>query len=569
MDVGREVDCFLCTLPFLADQVPFGHEARYLLRHLIKPGGMGFVFDTLDSALARRRVALKIPVRAGEDSVSKEVRERFRNEIRALLYLNHPNINPIVEHGDWRGWLYFTMPFLSGGTLEERLARSPRPEIDQIARWVAAVAQAMEYAHEIGVYHRDLKPANLLFDGLGDDARLLVNDFGLALIHGDTRITQDGTVLGTRPYMSPEQMAGKIQRHGAKSDIYSLGVIFFEALTGRLPFPEVGDALRAAVLREDPPRPRTLRSEIPLKLEQICLKAMARAVRQRHKSMGELANEIEGYLSGTGPAGKKRARRDANALRPNISQRGLHQIAMCQVPPGEFLMGSADSDDERPPRRVALDAAFLMAVYPVTQGLYRAVMGSLPLSRFNGHDRNPVDSVSWYDAIHFCNRLSIADGLEPYYEIQRNGLVKERRGSGYRLPTEAEWEYACRAGSTTVYFFGDDLARLGDFAWYSDNSLGSTHPVGDKAANGFSLHDVLGNVWEWCWDWYAPYPARAPSGTDVEVNPAGPRRGEERILRGGCFQAGPRHLRSSQRHGFDPELGVYYIGFRLARSLSS
>jgi formylglycine-generating enzyme required for sulfatase activity/tRNA A-37 threonylcarbamoyl transferase component Bud32 len=553
----------------MADQVPFGHEDRYLLRRLMKPGGMGYVFDAVDSALTRRRVALKIPVRREDDSVSREVRERFRNEIRALTYLRHPSINPVVDHGEWSDWVYFTMPFLAGGTLDARLRRSPRPEIEQVALWVAEVARAMEYAHAIGVYHRDLKPANLIFETKRDEARLLVNDFGLALIHGDTRITQDGTILGTRAYMSPEQMAGTVRSHGARSDIYSLGVIFYEALTGRVPFLETGEALRASVLRDEPPRPKTLRAEIPEPLEEICLKAMARAPQQRYKSMGELAGAIEAHLQrpprpdvSVAPAGEP-------ASGPHVTRRGLHQIAMSQVPPGTFLMGSPDSDDERPTRRVGLKTPFLMGVYPVTQSLYRAIVGSLPLSRFNGNDKHPVDSVSWYEAIHFCNRLSVADGLQPYYEIQRNGQVKHRGGSGYRLPTEAEWEYACRAGSTTVYFFGDDASRLGEFAWYHDNSSGSTHPVGELSGNGFGLHDILGNVWEWCWDWYAPYPARGAPDTEIELNPVGPRRGDERTLRGGSFQASHLHLRSSQRLGCDPELGVYYIGFRLACSLGS
>jgi formylglycine-generating enzyme required for sulfatase activity len=566
--VGQEIDCYFCDLPFVADQVPFGHGDRYLLRRFLKPGGMAYVFETFDTAL-RRRVALKIPIHVtnADDAFSKQSRERFRNEIRALTYLSHPNINSIADSGEWKERPYFTMPYLVGGTLGERLARAPHAAVDTVAGWIRTVARAMEYAHEIGVYHRDLKPANLMFDSQGSEERLLVTDFGLALIHQDTRITEIGTRLGTPCYMSPEQMAGKTELHGARSDIYSLGVIFYEALTGRLPFPQVGEALRVAVLRNDPPRPATLRPDIDPRLEQICLTAMSRSPRQRYQSMGELARSIEGYLRRTGVPAIPGARADVARPLPHVTQRGLHQIAMSQVPAGTFLLGSRDAEDERPPRTVRFPSPFLMGVYPVTQSLYRTVIGSLPLSRFNGKDQHPVDSVSWFDAIHFCNRLSISDELRPFYEIQRNGTVKPIGGSGYRLPTEAEWEYSCRAGSKSVYFFGDDASRLSEFAWFEVNSGQATHPVGERAANGYALFDMLGNVWEWCWDWYGPYPTATPGAPEDEINPTGPRRGEERILRGGCFQASARHLRSTQRHGFDPELGVYYIGFRLARSL--
>jgi formylglycine-generating enzyme required for sulfatase activity len=570
--VGREIDCFFCELPFVADQVPFGHQDRYLLRRLLRPGGMGYVFDTFDTAL-RKRVALKIPLvlASADDAHSHHARERFRNEIRALTYLNHPNINSIADHSEWQDRLFFTMPYLIGGTLAQRLARPSRPEIDQVAGWVLAIARAMEYAHQIGVYHRDLKPANLMFDTEAEGARLMVTDFGLALIHGDTRITQDGTRLGTPAYMSPEQMAGRPQRHGAKSDIYSLGVIFFEALTGRLPFRETGEALRALVLKDDPPRPSTIRPEIPERLEAICLKAMARSVRLRYRSMGELAREIERYLGRDNDADLKPVQVDDIRTGPHLIQHSRHQVALSRVPAGEFFMGSTDSEDERPPRRVKLESSYYIGVYPVTQGLYRAVVGELPLSRFSGNerDRHPVDSVSWYDAINFCNRLSLSADLPPFYEIRRSGDVRPKGGSGYRLPTEAEWEYACRAGSSSAYFFGDDAGRLPDFAWFEANSQMSTQPVGGKIANGYSLHDMIGNVWEWCWDWYGPYASRAAGDAELLIDPAGPKRGTERILRGGCFQASAHQLRSSQRNGFDPELGVHYIGFRVVRSLGS
>ncbi len=165
-------------------------------------------------------------------------------------------------------------------------------------------------------------------------------------------------------------------------------------------------------------------------------------------------------------------------------------------------------------------------MYPVTQYEYQRVMGENP-SRFHGDDRLPVESVSWFDAIEFCNRLSGLEGLEPYYDIDDivRKHVRVSGGSGYRLPTEAEWEYACRAGTTTRWCCGDDPEQLTEHAWFGENSGSRTHPVGQKLPNAWGLYDMHGNVWEWCGDWFDKY-ARA-----VAKDPTGPAAAAPRLLR--------------------------------------
>ena len=230
-------------------------------------------------------------------------------------------------------------------------------------------------------------------------------------------------------------------------------------------------------------------------------------------------------------------------------------------------MGSNDAQDERPVHRVRIPSDLWIATCQVTQAQFRAVMGSLPESIFSGHDKRPVDSVSWLDAVIFCNLLSVRDGFQPYYRIQGE-RVRNEGGTGYRLLTEAEWENAARGGATGRYGATDDVSVLNQIAWYAENSANQTHFVGVKEPNAFGLHDMLGNVWEWCWDWYSRdgYNVRG----EVEVDPSGPAHGFERVLRGGCWSSDLQSVRCAARIQFTPtDLPLYYFGFRLARSIAT
>ncbi len=242
-------------------------------------------------------------------------------------------------------------------------------------------------------------------------------------------------------------------------------------------------------------------------------------------------------------------------------------MVLVLIPAGRFDMGSPDSDKdaydhEKPQHPVWITRPFYLGVTEVTQGQYRAVTGENP-SYFKGSDDLPVDRVSWNDAIAFCNKLSELDGLKPYY---RFGAGERSGGEGYRLPTEAEWEYACRAGSTTRYGSGDDAAILGEYAWYNGNSGRKTNPVGQKRPNAFGLFDMHGNVWEWCWDEYkGDYYKESP--VDDPPGPA-PSQASDRVIRGGGWQSNPKYSRSASRSWFTPVDRFSYVGFRLARSHS-
>jgi formylglycine-generating enzyme required for sulfatase activity len=244
-------------------------------------------------------------------------------------------------------------------------------------------------------------------------------------------------------------------------------------------------------------------------------------------------------------------------------------MKLALIPAGEFLMGSPDSDNgaldngaldyEKPQHRVEITTPFCLGVYPVTQEEYEKVVGTNP-SHFKGEAKRPVEKVTWFDAVEFCNRLSEQEDLEPFYR-KDGDTVSIIGGNGYRLPTEAEWEYACRAGTTTPWSCGDDEALLGGFAWYEAPG-NETHPVGLKQPNPWGLCDMHGNVWEWCWDWYGKY--ESGSVTD----PLGPEDGNRRVLCGGSFGRNAWYLRSAFRSFVRPTDRGLNVGFRASRTYS-
>jgi formylglycine-generating enzyme required for sulfatase activity len=239
-------------------------------------------------------------------------------------------------------------------------------------------------------------------------------------------------------------------------------------------------------------------------------------------------------------------------------------VKLVLIPAGQFEMGSPDSHqdaqgDEKPRHPVRITRPFYLGMTEVTQAQYRTVTGENP-SNFKRSEDLPVEQVSWHDAIAFCNKLSELDGLKPYYRL---GTGERLGGDGYRLPTEAEWEYACRAGNVGQYSIGDDPASLGDHAWLDDNSGGQTHNVGRKRPNAFGLFDMYGNVWEWCGDGYNPdYYKKSPID-----DPAGPSSATGRVRRGGSWGSIPLYVRSADRDWSTPIHRGNFLGFRVARGL--
>ncbi|QQO09241.1 formylglycine-generating enzyme family protein [Breznakiella homolactica] len=245
---------------------------------------------------------------------------------------------------------------------------------------------------------------------------------------------------------------------------------------------------------------------------------------------------------------------------------GRTDPVMVAVEGGTFWMGSNESPyahTERP-REVTV-SSFFIAETEVTQELYREIQGSNP-SRFSG-DQRPVDTVSWFEAVRFCNSLSERDGFSPAYTISGNSVTWDRGADGYRLPTEAEWEFAARGGvlgaltdqplSRSLYSGGANAAQVG---WYDGNSGRESKPVKSKNPNELGLYDMSGNVWEWCWDWYADYPREA------QTDPQGAAATGSRVLRGGAWFTPVNLLRVTYRYWNAPSFKANSVGFRIARN---
>ena len=236
-------------------------------------------------------------------------------------------------------------------------------------------------------------------------------------------------------------------------------------------------------------------------------------------------------------------------------------VALVSIPAGSFNNGTST---------VTL-SAFQMSKYDINQSKYLAVMGTNP-SYFSGNSDAatcPVEMVTWFDAVEFCNKLSTADGLAPVYSITgrtpasgypiTSATVSATwTNSGYRLPTEAQWEYAARAGTTTTYYWGNDSsdATVGQYAWYSTNA-GKTHAVGQKLPNAWGLYDMAGNVWQWVWDWSGIYPSGA------QTDPTGPSSGQYRVNRGGSWFNSSDFLGTAYRNFSYPYNQYYTVGFRV------
>ena len=647
----------------------------YRIERELGEGGMGTVYLAVHPAVDQW-VAIKVldPHLAKDP----ETRERFIQEARIQIKLEHQGIVRVLTANTDAEPLALVMEHIDGFSLAQVIERRGALPVDEALHLFGQILGAVGYAHAQAdpVIHRDLKPSNVMVQA---DGTTKVMDFGIAKVVGGAKLTRTGTVMGSAHYMSPEQILTP-QALDYRSDIYSLGVTFYEALTGRAPFEGLGDdntdsdfLVKKAHTEQEPPDPRTFRPDLPESLVAALMRSLAKSPDHRYGSCAEFQQALsqaaaqpqaattrptvveqpQAHAATPQPAqplpktviepprprptpapdpstdyddssthtpttnlapviavvgglallvvilvvilavavGSNKRSREVVTVSPSptttssrpsepttptrtvepstpaatssTSYQGRflsrYGYDMVHIESGTFQMGSlageGDSDEDQ--HRVHISDPFLIGETEVTQKLWTALMDTNQ-SNTQG-DNLPVETITWYEAVQFCNSLSAREGLTQAYRISGNHVTWNTSADGYRLPTEAEWEYAARAGETQTYSGSWTIDSVG---WYRDNSGGRLHAVALKTANDWGLHDMTGNVWEWVWDGYGPY------STGTVTDPTGPASGfTARVRRGGGYTTPGSKCRVANRLDYQADFRDKNLGMRLARSL--
>ena len=549
-----------------------------------------------------------------------QLRTKFKKEATRIRRLNHPHIVRVLAYFEEQGTAFYAMDFLRGESLSARMKRTGRPLTEaEVRRYLPQVLSALKEMHAKELWHLDLKPGNIMINER-DEAVLI--DFGASKQLRTEEGVSVSTSLScayTPGYAPLELVDQHLEKFGPWTDLYSLGATLYNLLTGARPlspshliqgeqltFPPSVSAvmqqlitwLMQPVMSQRPqsvgeveawlaeasgtvidaplnneehcPQPETMRSE---SVSTVCVDMPDQVTipKDRGTTLPGGTPVVEKEEANAGklvPAAPKKSSNKwkwlltiavaiavitgvaVNKCSDDSKQSAnkeaiLNRLVenMVRVEGGTFIMGATAEqgsdaiDNEKPTHQVTL-STFYIGKYEVTQAEWQAVMGTNP-SDFKG-DNLPVECVSWDDCQEFIRKLN------------------ELTGKQFRLPTEAEWEYAARGGNKSggyKYAGGNDVDNV---AWYVDNSGGKTHPVGTKRGNELGLYDMSGNVWEWCQDWFGYY------GSASQTNPQGRGSGDDRVLRGGSWDDDARYCRLSYRNGRDPGQELRYRGLRLA-----
>ncbi|MCC7307980.1 MAG: SUMF1/EgtB/PvdO family nonheme iron enzyme [Acidobacteria bacterium] len=590
--------------------------AHYRLIRLIGRGGMGVVYLAEDVLLGRL-VALKIlPTSLLDHSASA----RFRQEARLASKISHPSVAQVYEFGENNGRHFIAIEYVDGRTLRE-LISSGTLTVARIIEIAVAIASALKAAHELGIAHRDIKPENIAVTKNGflkvldfGLAKVLPT---AESEQADTMLeTIPGLLMGTSSYMSPEQVRGNSTDH--RTDIWSFGIVLFEMLTGTRPFVgETSSDVRASILRDEPIKI----SPVSGKFDAIVSRCLRKEPEERYQSVDEITSDLNKLKidpNDTTPATEVTgsSRLDMSTMAPisgssthasiqaaggvktflrrifgrrsllmagflliagivgfpilyfssyNPFQRTDSQLAannqgevqptptppgtvrtnslgmeFVYIPPGEFIMGSDDGPaNEKPAHKVTIAEGFWMSKYEVTEAQYLALISTYP-KLDTGCADCPVENLTWY----------MGKGMVFYLNERNDGFL-------YSFPTEAEWEYAARAGSSEQFY-----GKLNDIMWFLDNSGYRKHPVGQKMPNAWGLYDMHGNAWEWCEDIYLKDYTQTSADGSPNITRGNPRN---HPLRGGSWSIDPYYCRATSRleGGPDIKFTVYDQGIRL------
>ncbi|MEM9923163.1 MAG: bifunctional serine/threonine-protein kinase/formylglycine-generating enzyme family protein [Cyanobacteria bacterium P01_D01_bin.50] len=581
---------------------------RYKIIKKIGSGGFGETYLAEDLGipvdLKPKCVVKRLKTKNLKDEELKWVKQAFRKEAATLYKLGHihPQIPNLLEYFQERNQFYLVQEFIDGVDLTETIPLGKNIYEDEVILLLQEILEVLEVVHQQNIIHRDINPKNIMRRRI--DGKIVLIDFGAVkqVVCGNLVQPNITAVVGTPGFIPFEQCNGKPK---LASDIYAVGMLGIQTLTGirsdKLDFNRDGEViwLNKVNISDD--------------FAEVLTKMVHPRVSQRYQNAAEALKAIQLSQNSTGKpiiqtilkkifsiskltASKSPISQINQSVNPTQNLSSLKTIAllekpilrtfefttvtvdkkgklidkknckakylieklgdgitleMVEIPGGQFIMGSPDSEEKRrnneSPQHQVTVPSFFMSRYTVTQAQYKAITRKNP-AKFKGENR-PVDCVSWDDAVKFCKKLS------------------QKTGRNYRLPTEAEWEYACRAGTTTPFHFGENITT--DLANYDGNYTYNstlkatfrkeTTEVGTFPPNAFGLYDMHGNVWEWCQDTCHRNYQGSPNDGSAWLNNLNPSR----ILRGGSWYVVPGNCRSAFRYHGTRVFSDIDIGIRL------
>ena len=593
---------------------------RYVIERVLGQGGFGITYLCQHTKL-RKQVAIKefffaqfcerqgdtsqvtVPT-AGNRELVEKFRIKFVKEARLIAgkLSQAPSVVNVSDVFDENGTSYYVMDYINGRSLAEVVKQRGRLGEAEAIDIIEQVGKALAYVHSCGINHLDIKPANIMMNRATGRAVLI--DFGVAKQYdATTGEATTTTPVGRTPGYAPlEQYSlGGVSHFTPQSDIYALGATLYKLVTGDtppeatampkdavLPYPDdISEPVRKAITaamqlhKEDRParvedflqllhsqrkpipkpiprpipRPKPIddKTDIEETPEQPRRKwlpwvvgaavAAVAFVAVMLLQRGDKPQPAIGVPNVITAVASDNVAFDSARVEPERSQYNLPEIAMVYVSGGTFTMGATSEQGgdaasyEKPAHSVTL-SGYYIGKYEVTQELWKAVMGSNP-SYYKG-DNLPVEQVNWNDVQEFLRKL--------------NAMTGKR----YRLPTEAEWEFAARGGNSSRGYKYSGSNSIGNVAWYWDDS--GTHAVGTKSPNELGIYDMSGNVYEWCQDWYSS----SYYGSSPRTNPKGPNSGSNRVRRGGSWGHDAGRCRVLSRSGYSPVHRDNSLGFRLA-----
>ncbi len=566
---------------------------RYEVRGELGRGGMGVVYRAFDPSLEREVAIKSVRLDGVDENAISQLEERLSREAKAAAKLQHPNIVAVYDFFRLEDRAYIVMEFVKGSMLEVMALADTRAPVQRVVDILTQAAGALDFAHANGIVHRDIKPGNMLLDEHG---RLKITDFGIARVTGagatQTMSQGFGTTVGTLGYMAPEQVRG--EPVDGRADQFSLGVVAYQLLTGKVPFSaDTWVALSYKIIHDTPVAPTEFNPAVSKNMAAAIDKAMAKKPEDRFANCTDFVAALrpgaaavsapgrgkkkailaaalamvllvaaaafwtsdapkKAEIPGATPAAPMTTAPPTSASTPVAKEKKPETAAsttpvaeavaapsifeFVTIPAGMFFMGDdTESQDQRPRHQVRISKPFEMAKTETTEKQWNEVM----TGKAQGSEL-PKSAVSFNEVQAFLAKLN----------AKNDGYL-------YRLPTEAEWEYAAMARATT-----NRPRNAADVAWYSDNAGQQKHPVGELLPNAFGLHDMLGNVCEWTSDWYNnEYYAESP-----KVDPKGPATGEARVYRGGGFTAQGMLLATTWRFAEPPGTKNDEVGFRVVRT---